>query len=347
MRVTGQPKIVKDSGATMVWDGDYLPGLWLVNQAIETAMPRAAHHGVVTVAIRKSHHIGCLAALVKQAADKGFIAIIANSDPAGKRVAPYGGTEPLFTPNPFAVGYPGRRSSGARRHLRIDHDGVDDAPEIRGGRIVRAPVAARCAGRADARSGRARKPAAARARIQLMGGQEYGHKGFGLALMIEALSQGLSGHGRSDDPKRWGGNVFLQVLDPEFFAGRDAFAEQMDFLAERSRANRPIRADRPVRLPGDQAAQSIEAARKQGIAYDDATWAASRMRDGKRVFRHLRAPVLDLDAIAGASRHVFLPDLRAFGGQPPSPRAASTSVRSRTDLDRESEHRWHHVLSCR
>ena len=110
--------------------------------------------------------------------------------------------------------------------------------------------------------------------LQLMGGQEYGHKGFGLALMIEALSQGLSGHGRSDDPKRWGGNVFLQLIDPDFFAGRDAFAEQMDFLAERSRANRPIRADRPVRLPGDQAAQSIEASRKQGIAYDETTWTA-------------------------------------------------------------------------
>ena len=102
--------------------------------------------------------------------------------------------------------------------------------------------------------------------IQLMGGQEYGHKGFGLALMIEALSQGLSGHGRRDAPKRWGGNVFLQVLDPEFFAGREAFADQMNYLAEKSRGNRPIRADRTVRLPGDQAAQSIAAARKRGIA---------------------------------------------------------------------------------
>ena len=35
-----------------------------------------------------------------------------------------------------------------------------------------------------------------RGSLQLMGGTEYGHKGFGLALMIEALSQGLSGHGR-------------------------------------------------------------------------------------------------------------------------------------------------------
>ena len=104
MRVTGEPEIVKDGGPTLLWDGDYLPGLWLVNRAIEIASARCAQWGVVTVAIRRSHHIGCLAALVKQAADRGLVAIIANSDPAGQRVAPYGGTEPLLTPDPFAIG---------------------------------------------------------------------------------------------------------------------------------------------------------------------------------------------------------------------------------------------------
>jgi LDH2 family malate/lactate/ureidoglycolate dehydrogenase len=31
-----------------------------------------------------------------------------------------------------------------------------------------------------------------------LGGQEYGHKGFGLGLMVEALTMGLSGYGRAD-----------------------------------------------------------------------------------------------------------------------------------------------------
>ena len=88
MQVVGQPEVVKDTGATMVWDGRYLPGLWLMNRAIATAIERAAQHGMVAVAIRRSHHIGCLAALVKQAPDRGFVAIIANSDPAGQRVNP-------------------------------------------------------------------------------------------------------------------------------------------------------------------------------------------------------------------------------------------------------------------
>ena len=107
-----------------------------------------------------------------------------------------------------------------------------------------------------------------------MGGQDYGHKGFGLALMVEALSQGLSGEGRRDAPKRWGGSTFVQVLDPDYFGGRAVFGEEMDFLADKSRANRPVRADQPVRLPGDQAARSIAAAKIRGVAYDAATWSA-------------------------------------------------------------------------
>lgn len=271
MQVTGQPEVIKDTGATVVWDGGYLPGQWLVNRAIEMALPRATESGVVTVAIRKSHHIGCLAALVKQAADQGFVAIIANSEPAGKRVAPYGGTEPLFTPNPFAVGYPGAA------HPVL----VDICASITTTSMTRQKFAAgeqfEHPWLLDAQGVPTRDPAVLENRqppgsIQLMGGQEYGHKGFGLALMIEALSQGLSGHGRLDAPKRWGGNVFLQVLDPEFFAGREAFTQQMDYLSERSRANKPIRKNQPVRIPGDQAARNISEARSNGVTYEEAAW---------------------------------------------------------------------------
>jgi LDH2 family malate/lactate/ureidoglycolate dehydrogenase len=273
MQVLGQPEVVRDTGATMVWDGRYLPGLWLMNRAIATAIERAAQHGVVAAAIRRSHHIGCLAALVKQAADRGFVAIIANSDPAGQRVAPYGGTQAVFTPDPFAIGYPGAE------HPVL----VDICASITTTSMTRQKFAAgelfEHPWLLDADGVPTRDPAVLehsepRGSLQLLGGQEYGHKGFGLALMIEALSQGLSGHGRKDAPKQWGGNVFLQVLDPDLFAGREAFAEQMDYLSDRCRENRPINPERPVRVPGDQAARGVATSLNAGIAYDPMDWAA-------------------------------------------------------------------------
>jgi LDH2 family malate/lactate/ureidoglycolate dehydrogenase len=264
MSLRGDPVVVKDCGATQVWDALYLPGQWVVSRAIESAMARADTTGVATVAIRRSHHIGCLAALAKLAADRGFVAIIANSNPAAAFVAPFGGTEPLFTPNPFAIGYPGR-----------DHPVlVDICASITTVSMTREKFAAgerfEHPWLLDAQGAATSDPAVLEnvrppGSLQLLGGQEYGHKGFGLALMVEALTQGLSGLGRKDTEKRWGGNVFLQVLDPDAFAGREAFLAQMDYLTERCQANVPLREGVPVRMPGEQAERSIAAAREQGV----------------------------------------------------------------------------------
>jgi LDH2 family malate/lactate/ureidoglycolate dehydrogenase len=273
LQLTGEPEVIKDHGATVLWDGGYLPGLWLVKKAIDMAMPRAATFGVVTVVIRRSHHIGCLAALTKLAADNGLIAIIANSDPSGKRVAPYGGTEALFTPNPYAIAYPGPE------HPVL----IDMCASITTTSMTREKYLAgeqfEFPWLLDSKGSPTCDPAVLensepRGSLQLIGGQEYGHKGFGMALMVEALSQGLAGHGRKDEPKRWGGNVFLQLINPEFFAGAEAFVEQTDFLSKKSRENRPVSVDRPVKVPGDQAAKNLRYAEQEGIEYDDKTWQA-------------------------------------------------------------------------
>ena len=279
MATSGAPEIVRDAGATQVWDGGYLPGLWLVKEAIDTAIPRADQFGVACIAIRRSHHIGCLAALVKQAADRGYVALIANSDPAGARVAPYGGTEALYTPNPIAMGYPGRdnpvlvdicASITTTSMTREKHAAGEmfDQPWLidSEGRPTRDPAVL--------------EHAVPRGSLLPIGGLDHGHKGFGLGVMIEALSQGLAGHGRADAPKRWGGNVFLQVFAPEMFAGSAAFGMQMDHFSDKVRSNRPADPARPVRMPGDAAARNLATAEVAGLAYDPrtiadlSTWAA-------------------------------------------------------------------------
>jgi LDH2 family malate/lactate/ureidoglycolate dehydrogenase len=270
MGKTGEPEVVKQRGVVALWDGQYLPGHYVIARAIDWALPRAAEHGIAAVTVRRSHHIGCLAALALRAVEKGFVALIANSDPASARVAPFGGTEALFTPDPFAIGYPGTPNPVL----------VDICASITTTSMTREKVA---------RGERFEQPwlldregqpttdprvlehSTPRGSLQLIGGQDHGHKGFGLALMVEALSQGLAGHGRIDAPKRWGGNTYLQIIDPELFAGRDEFTRLMDHFGARCRANKPIDTARPVRLPGDAAARNIAAARRDGIDYDAAT----------------------------------------------------------------------------
>lgn len=273
MAVSGEPEVVRDNGVSAVWDAGYLPGLWVMERAIQQAMPRAQQFGVAVIAIRRTHHIGCLAALARIATDREMIAQIWNSDPAGQRVAPFGGTEAVFTPDPMALGYPGPQ------HPVL----VDICASITTTSMTRQKVAAgeqfaqpwlQDADGRPTTDPRVLEHSDPRGALLPIGGHDYGHKGYGLALMNEALSQGLSGHGRRDAPKRWGGNVLLQVLDPQQFAGLDAFVEQTAHISDLCRNNRPIDPAKPVRVPGDQAAAGIARAQAEGICFDAATWQA-------------------------------------------------------------------------
>ncbi len=273
MALHGAVDVVQDNTLCAVWDARYLPGLWVMAQALSEGSARARQQGMAAYAIRRTHHVGCLAALVKQAADQGLVAMVFNSDPSGQRVAPFGGKRALFTPNPYAIGYPGAG------HPVL----VDTCASITSTSMTRQKVAEGVEFQhpwlldsegQPTTDPRVLEHSTPRGSLQLTGGVDHGHKGFGLTLMIEALSQGLSGHGRVDDPKRWGGNVFLQIIDPRFFAGLDAFERQAQHVVQACRANPPIDTTRPVRVPGDQAETLWAQAKAEGLSHDAATVAA-------------------------------------------------------------------------
>src|SRR5262249_61579902 len=71
------------------------------------------------------------------------------------------------------------------------------------------------------------------------GGADHGHKGYALALLVEALTQGLGGHGRADRPTGWGASVFVQVLDPAAFGGAGGLPPPARGAAQAWRARPP------------------------------------------------------------------------------------------------------------
>src|SRR5947209_7794270 len=60
MARSGQPQVLSDRGASLLWDGRRLPGPFLVSSGIEALIPRARQFGSATLVIRRSHHIACL-----------------------------------------------------------------------------------------------------------------------------------------------------------------------------------------------------------------------------------------------------------------------------------------------
>lgn len=270
----GEPVVVADRTAAVVWDGRRLPGVWLTARALALACERARQAGTCTVTIRRSHHIACLAAFLPMATSQGLMAIIASSDPSAADVAPFGGVSPVFTPDPIAIGFP---TEGDPVLIDISASittmGMSARLRREGGRFP-GPWAVDAAGRAtDDPMVLVTDP---RGALLPAGGLDHGHKGYGLALAVEALTQGLSGYGRADGEAEWGASVFVQVFDPAAFAGLDAFVRQTAWTANACREAAPIDPARPVRLPGAKATAGLRAAREHGVALHAAIMPALR-----------------------------------------------------------------------
>jgi L-lactate dehydrogenase len=268
MTKRGEPKVISDRGSAIVWDGKKLPGLWLTHKALEEACSRIKKHPVVTLAIRKSHHIGCLAAYLPEVTAKGLLCVIASSDPSVKMVAPYGGRVPLYTPNPVAIGIP----AGKDRPILIDiSTSVTAAGVVNRHRAQKKKLPGKWL--LDGKGNPSNDPEVfggdPPGTILPLGGIDAGYKGFALGLFIEALTSGLGGYGRSQKPVEWGASVYIQVVDPGAFGGRKAFEREMKWLADASRENPPRPGVDRVRVPGERALALKARQIKEGTILDE------------------------------------------------------------------------------
>jgi L-lactate dehydrogenase len=94
---------------------------------------------------------------------------------------------------------------------------------------------------------------------------DHGHKGYSLGLLVEALTQGLSGHGRADPNEGWAANVYVQVFDPALFGGTDDFVRQSEWIANACRNTPPRPGFDRVRLPGESGLRRREKQLKEGV----------------------------------------------------------------------------------
>lgn len=258
----GDIEVIHEHGACVTWNGKRLPGHWLIRMALDTAYARVAEHGVATVSICNSQHTGALAAYLRSVTERGLVGIIQSSNPAASRMAPFGGTVPLFTPNPLAAGFP---TSGDPIIVDISSSITTTTMTqtlARRGERYPEPWAITAQGEL---TDDPREVVERSGSLLPLGGSLKGHKGYGLAIIVELLTQGLSGYGRADRPTETAQSVFVQVIDPEAFGGRDQFLRQSSWLAEACRANPPAPGVSEVRVPGDSAARHRRAALAGGV----------------------------------------------------------------------------------
>ncbi|TCL72870.1 Ldh family oxidoreductase [Rhizobium sp. BK251] len=261
MKGSGAPEVISDRGPAVAWNGQRLPGAWLTSEAVKLACERSAKFGTATVTIADSHHIGCLAAYLTIATDRGYMVSIASSSPSGAQVAPFGGTRGIYTPNPVAHGIPTPGDP-----ILIDISASITTVNM-AQRLIRDGRQYEHEWLLDENGNPTRDPRAIERGGTLLptGGLDHGQKGYGMALHVEAFTQGLAGYGRADSPKGTSAAVTVQVFDPDAFGGREAFLKQTGWLAAACHDNPPRPGVARVRLPGENGLAKKRKAQAEGV----------------------------------------------------------------------------------
>ncbi|CAN5765866.1 Ldh family oxidoreductase [soil metagenome] len=247
---TASPRIerVHDRGAVALIDGGagfgQVPGML----AVEIAAERAGAFGLAAVAIRNSNHYGAAGVYARRLAEQGLIGISTSSVWRGA-IVPTGGLEPRLGTNPIAFAAPSARgrpflldmatSTAAIGKLKLAHRAGAALPE--GWALTRSGAPERDAGLAL---------------LDTLLVPLGGHKGYGLAAMVEILSSTLSGAAmtplRGEPCRHHDVGHFVLALDPGFFRGaRAAFEADLDAMTGALRATPPADPGRPVMVAGD------------------------------------------------------------------------------------------------
>jgi LDH2 family malate/lactate/ureidoglycolate dehydrogenase len=182
-RGDAEPKVAVDLPALALVDGHDGLGAYVASFAMKLCCDKAENAGAAVVAVKRSSHFGAASCYAELAARRGFVGLaFSNSDPG---MAPFGALGPVLGTNPLALAAP------APDDLPLPS--LDIATSVVAqGRIIVAQRAGESIPEdwAIGRDGNATgNPDEALAGAVLPMG---GHKGFGLAFMIDVLTACLT-----------------------------------------------------------------------------------------------------------------------------------------------------------
>jgi LDH2 family malate/lactate/ureidoglycolate dehydrogenase len=274
--------VVAEGPAFAQVDGDGGLGQLVGRYAMAMCLDKAGQAGSAVVTARGSRHFGAAGTFALMALERSYIGL--SMTVASPRLAPTGGSEPLFGNNPIAAAIPG----GEGFPLLVDFA----MGSIAAGRLELAaatdePIPAGVARSLDGTPTTSAK-AALKGSIVPIG--EY--KGYGLALLIEVLAGLLSGapyfgvaRDQVDEHVRTRGiGHFFMAVDPSRFLPMAEFTQAVRRMVESTKGSRRLAGVDEIYLPGE-----IEARRRQERLERGIPLAASTMETVRSLARECGA----------------------------------------------------------
>jgi uncharacterized oxidoreductase len=264
-------RVERETETTAVLDGGWNFGQVVAHRAMDVAIEKARAMGVGIAVAHRCMHVGRVGAYGEQAADAGMIGIaMVNNHGGGQVMSAPGGLERRLSPNPIVVVLPTEprfmldmtTSMVAEGKVRVARNRGEPVPL---GWII------------DAGGNPSTDPAAfygpPQGSILPFGGMAA-HKGFGLALVVEALAGALSPAGTSRPGGPSGGNgLFCMALDVAHFCAPEEFAATFGSLIDYVQSPPYASGVTGVLIPGEPERRYQQEREASGIAIEDATWA--------------------------------------------------------------------------
>jgi uncharacterized oxidoreductase len=272
-----QPRIVRETESTAVVDGGWQFGQVTARFAMDLAIRKASTTGVAAVQLYQSGHVGRLGEYAVGAVNQGMVGIVTTNNHGGGQVlSPFGGIARRLSPSPIAIGVPGGRDFPVVLDMTtsVVAEGKIRVKKARGEKLPEGWIL-------DAQGRPSTDPAdfygPPPGTLTPLGGAipgSAGHKGFGLAFMIDILSGALGGAGcsRRDPPPLRGNGVFLQAIHPAAFGSPESFSSQVAALIDYVKSSPLAPGFDRIRVPGEVEHETRLQRLRRGIEIEDGTW---------------------------------------------------------------------------
>ena len=265
--------VTADHTGTAVLDGHGGLGQVMARRAMDVAIGKATECGVGAATLVNCSHTGRLASYALQAAEANMIGVVmVNPGGHGQWVAPFGGIAGRLGTNPLSIAAP----TGNDTPIFIDM-ATCVAPE---GKVRAWMVAGKELPEGWLRDAEG-KPTTdpkdlygpPRGALQPVGG----HKGYGLALLIDLIAGALSGAGVCTDPdaplEGKTDGVFLLAINVQSFCPLDHFHHLANQLVRHVKSSPSAPGFDEVLVSGELEGRQKTERLQTGIPIEEKTWA--------------------------------------------------------------------------
>jgi uncharacterized oxidoreductase len=241
--------------------------------AMNLAIEKARQHGISTVTLRNTSHIGRAGAYPLMAARAGLIGLaFVNAGRLGYQIAPFGGLDGRLSTNPIAFSAPRREDNPilvdmttsvvAEGKVRVALNQGKQVPE---GWLIDAQGNSTT----DPKAFKADPPGA----ILPLGGV-VAHKGYSLGFVVELLGGLLSGQGCAAGERTMVSNgVLFTVYHIEHFTNLDTYYDEVEALIRYVKSSRIAPGFKEILAPGEPEFRTAQRKQIEGIDIDETTWA--------------------------------------------------------------------------